>query len=96
MTMKLSQLLLSVALLAIGLNAGAGDVAKAAGNQADVAGITSLNVLQVAPCKPSGDGTYVEMITTMASVLPPAEADALLARYCDECLRHKFNVSQSR
>jgi hypothetical protein len=92
--MKLTQLLLGVALLAIGLNAGAGDIAKAAGNHADVAGLTSLNVLQFAPCKPSGDGTYVEMITTMASVLPPAEADALLARYCEECFKKKFAVSR--
>ena len=94
--MKHYQLLLGAALLTIGLNAGAGDIAKAAGNHANVAGIKSLNVLQVAPCKPSGDGTYVEMITTMASVLPPAEADALLARYCEECFKKKFAVSQAR
>jgi hypothetical protein len=52
--------------------------------------------LRVSPCKTNGDGTYVEMITTMASVLPPAEADALLARYCEECFRRKFSLSQTR
>lgn len=58
--------------------------------------IDTLHVFNVTPCKASGDGTFVEMITTMASVLPPAEAEALLARYCDECNKQKFLVSQTR
>lgn len=58
--------------------------------------IDTLDVLNVAPCKASGDGTYVEMITTMASVLPPAEAEAFLARYCEACNKQKLHVSQAR
>ncbi len=58
--------------------------------------IDTLDVLNIAPCKASGDGTYVEMITTMASVLPPAEAEALLARYCEACNKRKLLVSQTR
>jgi hypothetical protein len=58
--------------------------------------IDTLDVLSVAPCKASGDGTYVEMITTMASVLPPAEAEAFLARYCEACNKQKLLVSQAR
>ena len=63
---------------------------------AEPAKIDTLDVLNVAPCKASGDGTYVEMITTMASVLPPAESEAFLARYCEACNKQKFLVSQSR
>jgi hypothetical protein len=58
--------------------------------------IDTLDVLKVAPCKASGDGTYAEMITTMASVLPPAEAEAFLARYCEACNKQKLLVSQAR
>ena len=58
--------------------------------------IDKLDVLNVAPCKASGDGTYVEMITTMASVLPPAEAEAFLARHCEACNKQKLLVTQSR
>jgi len=58
--------------------------------------LDKLDVLNVAPCKASGDGTYVEMITTMASVLPPAEAEAFLARYCEACNKQKLLVTQSR
>jgi hypothetical protein len=63
---------------------------------AETTQVETLDVLNVAPCKASGDGTFVEIITTMASVLPPAEAEALLARYCDECNKQKFLVSQTR
>jgi hypothetical protein len=63
---------------------------------AETTQVDTLDVLNVAPCKASGDGTFVEIITTMASVLPPAEAEALLARYCDECNKQKFLVSQTR
>ena len=58
--------------------------------------VDTLDVLNVAPCKASGDGTYAEMITTMASVLPPAEAEAFLARYCEACNKQKLLVSQAR
>lgn len=58
--------------------------------------VETIQGARVAPCKASGDGTYVLMITTMASVLPPAEADAFLARYCDTCFRQKFLASHSR
>ena len=94
--MKSPRIFLVMALVAFGLNANADDVTKTTSSASSLAGIESLNVLRVAPCKGSGDGTYVEMITTMASVLPPAEADALLARYCEECFRRKFSLSQSR
>ena len=63
---------------------------------AESAKIDTLDVLNVAPCKAGGDGTYVEMITTMASVLPPAEAEAFLARYCEACNKQKLLVSQAR
>jgi hypothetical protein len=36
------------------------------------------------------------MITTMASVLSPAEAEAFLARYCEACNKQKLLVSQAR
>jgi hypothetical protein len=94
--MKSPRHFLAIALMAIGLHANADDAAKATHVSAEVAGIKTLDVLRVSPCKTNGDGTYVEMITTMASVLPPAEADALLARYCEECFRRKFSLSQSR
>lgn len=85
--MKKIQHLVGVALLALGLNASANDTVINTN-------IPQLNILKVAPCKASGDGSYTEMVTTMASVLPPAEADALLARYCEECQRMKFNLSK--
>ncbi len=91
--MKTTRLLLGSPLLVLALAAGADDVIS----PADISsGIDSLRVLQVAPCQASGDGTYTEMVTTMASVLPTAEADALLARYCDECNKRKFAVSLKR
>lgn len=92
--MKSPRIFLALALIAFGLNAGADNAAKMASGASTR--LESLGVLNVSPCKASGDGTYVEMITTMASVLPPAEADALLARYCEECFRRKFSLSQSR
>ena len=67
-----------------------------AAESAESAKIDTLDVLNVAPCKAGGDGTYVEMITTMASVLPPAEAEAFLARYCEACNKQKLLVSQAR
>ncbi len=91
--MKNTRLLLGSPLLVLALSTSAGDMI----NPADVSlGAESLRVLQVAPCQASGDGTYTEMVTTMASVLPAAEADALLARYCDECNKRKFAVSLKR
>ncbi|OYY95471.1 MAG: hypothetical protein B7Y41_02925 [Hydrogenophilales bacterium 28-61-23] len=63
---------------------------------ANATSLDSLNVLSVAPCKASGDGTFTEMVTTMASVLSPAEADALLARYCDACNKQKFAAARVR
>ncbi len=91
--MKITRLLLGSPLLVLALNSSAGDMI----NPADVTpALESLRILQVAPCQASGDGTYTEMVTTMASVLPTAEADALLARYCDECNKVKFAVSLKR
>lgn len=91
--MKISRVLLGGALLAINLGASAGDAVT---TKSDRANVESLKVLSVAPCKPSGDGSFVEIATTMASVLPPAEADELLNRYCDECNKRKFGLSASR
>ncbi len=54
----------------------------------------NLNVAATASCKPSGDGTFAEIVTTMASVLPQAEGDALLARYCSDCMKRKLLVGQ--
>lgn len=85
--MKKIQLILSAALLSIGLNASANDSAI------DPA-LHKLDILNVAPCESTVDVGFTEMVTTMASVLPPAEADALLARYCDECHKMKFNLSK--
>ena len=91
--MKTTRLLLGSPLLVLALNACADDMT----NPTDARiGIESLRVLQVAPCQASGDGTFTEMVTTMASVLPAADADALLARYCDECNKRKFAVSLKR
>jgi len=73
------------------LSLGASGIQAAESTQVD-----TLDVLNVAPCKASGDGTYAEMITTMASVLPPAEAEAFLARYCEACNKQKLLVSQAR
>jgi hypothetical protein len=63
---------------------------------AEQAEVVELDVFSAAPCKASGDGTYVEIITTMASVLPQEEADAFLAQYCEACFKQKFVVSQTR
>jgi len=58
--------------------------------------VVKLDAFSAAPCKASGDGSYVEIITTMASVLPPKEADAFLAQYCEACFKQKFVVSQTQ
>ncbi len=81
----------SIAGMLLVLSLGASGIQAAESTQID-----TLDVLNVAPCKASGDGTYAEMITTMASVLPPAEAEAFLARYCDACNKQKLLVSQAR
>ncbi len=83
-------------LLALSLSAGAHETTGPQGSSADTIRLDPLNIMQAAPCKASGDGTFAEMITTMASVLPPAEADAFLARYCVECNRRKFTLSLTR
>lgn len=91
--MKSLQILLSATLLAASLGANAEETTK------PVTGVTSpeaLNVFSVSPCKPSGDGTYTEIITTMASVLPPAAAEAFLERYCDQCNKKKFAAARAR
>jgi|GEM_PF-7065300 len=82
-----SKILLGSILLALSLGAGATDNSQSA---TETASLELLDVLNVAPCKASGDGTYAEMITTMASVLPPEQADQFLALYCDPCLVQKF------
>lgn len=53
-----------------------------------------LKVSGVPTCKSSGDGTFAEIVTTMASVLPPDQGDALLAKYCGECAKQKFNLNR--
>ena len=94
--MKPLQFVLGAALFTIGLHAGADDAVSSVGIRTNDAGLESLDVMRVSPCKSSGDGSYVEIVTTMASVLPPELGDALLARYCDECNRKKFALSQPR
>jgi hypothetical protein len=91
--MTLSKILLGSTLLALSLGVGATDSTQSA---AETASLELLDVLNVAPCKASGDGTYVEMITTMASVLPPEEADKFLARYCEACFKQKFISAKAR
>lgn len=81
----------SVGGLLLALSLAAGGI-----HAAERAEVVELDVLSVAPCKASGDGTYVEIITTMASVMPPEEADAFLAKYCDACFKQKFVVSKTR
>lgn len=95
--MKAAKFLLGSIFLSLSLNVGADDSSlPSAIKSADTSQIDSLNILSVSPCKTTGDGTYVEMITTMASVLPPELGDALLARYCEECYKRKFLVTQKR
>jgi len=92
-----SRSILGSLILVISLNVGAQEATQPIGIHGNgPANLEPLAVLRVAPCKASGDGTYVEMITTMASVLPPAEAEAFLARYCEACNRRKFTLSQTR
>jgi hypothetical protein len=93
--MKIHQVLFGISLLTISLGAAADSAIQTNGMLSDTTSIDSLNLMKVAPCRPSGDGTYVEMITTMASVLPPADADALITRYCEECFKRKFSLSQA-
>jgi hypothetical protein len=94
--MKKIQLILSAALISIGLNVSANVSANDAAIDATITPAIQQNkLLSVAPCKSSADGSYTEMVTTMASVLPPAEADILLTRYCDECLKIRFNLSNN-
>jgi hypothetical protein len=88
-----SKILLGSILLALSLGAGATDTTHSV---AEPASMELLDVLNVAPCKASGDGTYVEMITTMASVLPPEQADQFLARYCEACFKQKFISAKLR
>jgi len=87
--MKKIQYLVGIALLAIGLNACAADTVQ-------ITNIDQLDVLSVSPCKPTGDSSFTEIVTTMASVLPPAEAEALLARYCEDCMLIKLNLTEFR
>lgn len=92
--MKTAKCFISTILLAFSLNAVADDATSPSSiNTLDSKNIESLNILSVSPCKTTGDGTYVEMITTMASVLPPELGDALLARYCEECYKRKFQLT---
>jgi hypothetical protein len=90
--MKTSRLLLTGILLTLGLGAQAD---QGAGSPAVTSKLDVLTVLQQAPCKSGGDGTYTEIVTTMASVLPPAEGRALLERYCDACNKQKFGLVQA-
>jgi hypothetical protein len=96
--MNTAKLLLGSVLLTLSLNTLADSSTPVDAIQPAAAGpaAISLDILKVAPCKTNGDGTYVEMITTMASVLPPEIGDALLARYCEECFKRKFQVTQKR
>ena len=93
--MNAAKLLLGTLMLALSLNVVADDAASAITTKfTDGNAIESLNVLSAAPCKATGDGSYVEMITTMASVLSPELGDALLARHCEECSKRKFLLTQ--
>jgi hypothetical protein len=81
--MRTPSLILTLALSSLGLNAIAGDAA-----------LDVFKVSGAAACKPSGDGTFSEIVTTMASVLPPEQSDALLAKYCSDCMKQKFNLNR--
>lgn len=91
--MKSVSRILFASLLSISLQGVAAESEK---SLVEITNLDLVNLLRVAPCKASGDGTYTEMITTMASVLPPAEAQALLDRYCDDCNRRKFAAGLPR
>jgi hypothetical protein len=95
--MKAIQRALYSFLVAFSLNASADEVSPPLViNNIDVVSMNAPNILSIAPCKANGDGTYTEMITTMASVLPPEMGDALLAKYCQECYKRKFQLSQKK
>lgn len=88
-----SRLLLIAALVSLSSLGHAGDTGSSV---VELQGMERLDILRVAPCKANGDGTYTEIVTTMASVMPPEEARAFLERYCDECNRRKFAQAEGR
>lgn len=87
---------LASVLLLVSLNTLADQTVNPAAASATPTPIETSTLLKLSPCKPSGDGTYTEMITTMASVMPPAIGDAFLARYCEECMKKKFSLANMR
>ena len=95
--MKAIQRALYSLLVVFSLNASADEASSpVAINNIDTSRMDVLSTLSIDPCIPTGDGTFVEMITTMASVLPPEMGDALLAKYCQECYKRKFQLSQKK
>lgn len=91
--MKHLHILFAASLLTLAHNVSAGDTATPV---TSVVGAEPISVFSAPTCKPSGDGSFTEIVTTMASVLPPEQGDALLARYCDRCNLIKFSLAQGR
>lgn len=48
-----------------------------------------------ARCTPAGDGTFADIVTTMASVLPADQANALLDKHCSPCMKQCLKVSSA-
>jgi hypothetical protein len=93
--MRKSFVLIGAALLAVSFNATSVEGASGGAEKTASATIDVLSVSTAPACKPNGDGTFAEIVTTMASVLPAAQGDALLAEYCGDCIKKKLALSQA-
>lgn len=85
--------LIFVATLSLGLSS-ATLAASGTPPSARELGLTHLQSGVSTDCKPKGDGTFAEIVTTMASVLSPAEGARLLDRYCEPCMKQRFALSR--
>lgn len=82
-------------LLISSLTLGLGTASLAAPSPSNVDQAAALQPLQTTvskDCKPRGDGTFTEMVTTMASVLSPTDGIRLLDTYCEPCMKQKFGL----
>jgi hypothetical protein len=92
--MKLQHTLITTALLAMSLSVNAGETT--AETPCPPAGPVALSDNPGSACRPIGDGSFAEIVTTMASVLPPEESNALLARYCEPCMKQRLSIVDPR
>lgn len=56
--------------------------------------INAIQPAQSDVCKTDGDGTFIEIVTTMASVLPPEGATKLLNKYILPCMKRQVSLIQ--